>query len=109
MPIPGGQIIVHTEIHPPTVSKGQPAEIFVRALTPQGAPIPDAHVKVGAGGGVFLHSNGLIVDGQTNPNGEFGTPWKCDQCASAYVFDIEVTKPGFKKGTAQAAVKINTP
>ena len=108
-PIPGGQINVHSEIHPPTVSRGQPTEIFVRALTPQGTPIPYANVKISAGGGLFLHSKGIIVHGQTNANGEFGTPWKCDQCASAYVFDIEVTKAGFKKGTTQATVKINIP
>jgi len=109
MPIPGSQIVVHPELHPPTVSRGQPTEIFVRVQTPQGIPIANAHVKIGAGGGIFLHFNGLTVNGQTNANGEFATPWKCNQCAPAYVFDIEVTKPGLKKGKAQATVKINTP
>ena len=109
MPMPGSQIVVHAEAHPPTVPKGKATEIFVKAVTPQGVPISNAQVKISAGGGVFRFSKGLIVFGQTNANGDFGTPWKCNQCAPAYVFDIEVTKPGFKKGTTQVTVNINTP
>jgi len=108
MPGPGGQMTVHANTHPPVVSKGQPTEIIVRALTPQGDPIPQAHVKIHAGGGSFIHSNATTVDGQTDGNGMFATPWECMQCAPTYVFDIEVTKPGFQTGTAQTQVNITS-
>jgi hypothetical protein len=97
---------VNASTHPDTVSKGQPTDIRVGAFSNQGDPIPDAHVKISAGGGVFLDATGLVVEGQTDINGVFVTPWKCMQCAPAYVFSIEVTKPGFDKGKAEAKVNI---
>jgi hypothetical protein len=107
-PVPGqgGPITVYAGTHPPTVSKGNPTEIRVEAISNQGTPIPDADVKILAGGGVFLHSNNTVVHGKTDEHGVFVTPWECMSCAAAYVFDIEVTKPGFEKGTAQARVNI---
>jgi len=102
----GGPITVHAGTHPPTVPKGNPTEIRVEAVSNQGTPIPDADVKISAGGGVFLHSNNIVVHGKTDEHGVFVTPWKCMPCAAAYVFDIEVTKPGFEKGTAKAKVNI---
>ncbi|UCH92244.1 MAG: hypothetical protein JSV88_18365 [Candidatus Aminicenantes bacterium] len=104
-PVQGGPIHVNAGTHPPTVSKGQPTEIRVEALSDRGDPIPGAHVKISAGGGIFLHSKGLVMEGHTDANGMFAAPWKCMQCAPAYVFDIEVTKPGFEKG--KAGVKVN--
>jgi hypothetical protein len=105
-PVEGGPINVNAGTHPGTVSPGQPTEIRVEAFSNQADPIPEAHVKISAGGGMFLDSNGLVVEGQTDINGVFVTPWKCIQCAPAYVFDIEVTKPGFGKGKAEARVNI---
>lgn len=105
-PVEGGPINVNASTHPDTVSKGQPTEIRVEVFSNQADPIPDAHVKISAGGGMFLDSKGLVVEGQTDINGVFVTPWKCIQCAPAYVFDIEVTKPGFDKGKAEAKVNI---
>ena len=108
IPGPGGQMTVRVNTHPETISRGQPTEILVKALTPQGDPIPQAHVKISAGGGLFLHSNTTTIQGETNAQGDFSTPWKCNQCAPAYVFSIEVTKPGFEKTTTQAQVNIIT-
>jgi uncharacterized GH25 family protein len=105
-PVQGGPINVNASTHPATVSKGQPTDIRVEVFSNQGDPIPDAHVKISAGGGMFLDCNGLAVEGQTDINGVFVTPWKCVQCAPAYVFDIEVTKPGFDRGKAEARVNI---
>jgi hypothetical protein len=104
--VQGGPININASTHPATVSKGQPTDIKVEAFSNQADPIPDAHVKISAGGGVFLDSKGLVIEGQTDINGVFVTPWKCMQCAPAYVFDIEVTKPGFDKGKAEAKVNI---
>ena len=105
-PVPGGPINVHADTHPSTVSKGQPTEIRVEALSAQGTPIPHADVKISAGGGIFLDSKNTVVHGKTDPNGVFLTPWKCVQCAPGYEFDIEVTTPGFEKGQAKAHVNI---
>lgn len=105
-PVQGGPIQVNAGTHPDTVSTGQPTDIRVEAFSDQGDPIPGAHVKISAGGGVFLNSNGLIVEGQTDFNGLFIAPWRCLQCAPAYVFDIEVNKPGFEQGKAEARVNI---
>lgn len=105
-PVQGGPININASTHPATVSRGQPTDIRVEAFSNQADPIPDAHVKISAGGGVFLDAKGLVIEGQTDINGVYVTPWKCMQCAPAYVFDIEVTKPGFDKGKAQATVNI---
>jgi hypothetical protein len=105
-PVQGGPINVNAGTHPAVVSKGQPTDIKVEAFSNQGDPIPGAHVKISAGGGVFLDSAGLVVEGQTDINGVYVTPWKCMQCAPAYVFSIEVTKPGFDKGKSEATVNI---
>ncbi len=105
-PVQGGPINVNASTHPDTVSQGQPTEIKVEAFSNQGDPIPDAHVKISAGGGMFLDSNGPIIEGQTDINGVFVTPWKCTQCAPAYVFDVEVDKPDFEQGKAEARVNI---
>ncbi len=105
-PVQGGPINVNASTHPGTVSQDQPTNIRVEAFSNQGDPIPDAHVKISAGGGVFLNSNGTVIEGQTDINGVFVTPWKCLKCAPAYVFDIEVNKPGFEKGKAEARVNI---
>jgi len=105
-PVEGGPINVNASTHPGTVPPGQPTDIRVEAFSNQGDPIPGAHVKINVGGGMFLHSNGLVVEGQTDISGVFVTPWKCLQCAPSYIFDIEVDKPGFEKGKAEARVNI---
>jgi uncharacterized GH25 family protein len=105
-PVQGGPINVNASTHPATVSRGQPTDIRIEVFSNQGDPIPDAHVKISAGGGVFLESKGFVIEGQTDIKGVFVTPWKCMQCAPAYVFDIEVSKPGFDKGKAEATVNI---
>ena len=105
-PVQAGPININAGTHPATISKGQPTDIKVEAFSNQADPIPDAHVKISAGGGVFLDSKGLVIEGQTDIDGVFVTPWKCMQCAPAYVFSIEVTKPGFDKGKAEAKVNI---
>ena len=65
---------VHAGTHPPAVSKGQPTEIRVEVLSAKGNPVPGAHVKISAGGGVFLHSNNTTVHGQTDPHGKDPKP-----------------------------------
>ncbi len=105
-PVQAGTIIANAGTHPPTVSKGQPTEIRVEAISDKGTPIPHADVKISAGGGIFLDSNKNFVHGKTDPNGVFLTPWKCVQCAPGYEFNIVVTKPGFEKGMAKAHVNI---
>ncbi len=102
----GGPVHVKAEVHPGTVPPGHPAEIFVEVHNAKGAPVVGAHVEVSAGGGVFLDSKNTVVDGQTDHNGIFVTPWKCDKCAPAYQFDIKVNKPGFGPWSGKALVKI---
>ena len=97
MPLmPQATLIVHVDIDPPTVSVGQPTDIRIEVLSAPGNPLPGAHIEISAGGGVFLDSGSTVVGGQTGGDGMYATPWKCDQCASAYVFNITVNKPGFQ-------------
>jgi hypothetical protein len=78
-------LLFFTDTNPAVVSKGQPTEIIVRALTPHGDPISQAHVKISAGGVAFIHSNSTTVDGSTDANGMFSIPWECVQCAPTYL------------------------
>jgi hypothetical protein len=94
--------------HPDTVTIGQPTEIRVEVFSDQGSPLVNAQVKISAGGGMFLDSNDTVIEGQTDSNGIYVAPWKCDQCAATYVFNIEVNKPGFQGWTGEATVNISS-
>jgi hypothetical protein len=102
----GGVIRVHAAANPPNIPPGQPTEIVVRSETMQGHPLPQAEVRITAGGGVFFGSNTTVVYGQTDVHGVYRAPWKCMPCAQSYVFNIEVVKPGFNPGKGQAEVHI---
>lgn len=104
--LPAASIEAKAGTHPDTVTIGQPTEIRVEVFSDQGTPLINARVKISAGGGVFLDSNDTVIEGQTDSNGMYAAPWKCDQCAPAYVFNIEVNKPDFQGWTGEATVNI---
>ena len=97
---------VEVSVDPPTVGANQPTEILVMAAAGPGSPIANAYIIITTGGGIFLDSGDTTIEGKTDANGGFGTRWKCEECASAYVFNIEVMKPGFKSWRGEAKVEV---
>jgi hypothetical protein len=99
-------MVVSVQTQPSRVAPGERTQILVRAFTTDRKPLRDADVVVGAGGGSFAPTGKTEVSGRTNARGNFAATWSCRRCASAYVFNVEVSKPGFVKATAQTEVNV---
>jgi len=99
-------MMVHVEVWPPTVARGQRAEVSVRALSDRGEPISSAEVVMTSGGGQFQSSGSTRSRGQTDNNGFYRDQFSCDPCPAGYVGDVKVYKPGFSDAQASWSVSI---
>jgi len=106
VPLHKGDININATIQPSTVSQGQNTILRIEAISDRGDPVPDAEVRIKSGGGNFVDFPETIVKGKTDEFGTFIVKWNCTTCASSYVFNIEVNKPGFNEGMADISVKI---
>jgi hypothetical protein len=80
---------------PAVVTPGQPTTIAVTVRSALGRPVSGAKVVVSADGGTFTGAGQpRVIDGVTSAEGIFRTEWRCQPCAPAYQFGIEVSGAG---------------
>lgn len=91
---------------PSTIRAGAATTIRVHIASSGGVPMPDASIRVSAGGGAFGGNQGTEVSGTTNARGDFMTTWTCAPCAPAYVLQIAAEKPGYQSATRELRVQI---
>lgn len=104
---PTGKINISFTANPYTIPAGGQADLNVLALTDDNVPIPDANVKMQAGGGWFMISKNYIEIGKTNENGVFSTKWTCpNPAARGYGINVSVNKDGLIRGEQDITINI---
>jgi len=91
---------------PPTVTPGQPTTIAVTVRNASGRPVSGAKVVVSADGGTFTGAGQpRFIDGVTSAEGIFRAEWRCQPCAPAYQFGVEVSGTGLQSQKTTLGVK----
>ena len=91
---------------PPIVTPGQPTTIAVTVRNASGRPVRGAKVVVSADGGTFTGAGQpRVIDGVTSAEGIFRAEWRCQPCAPAYQFGVEVIGTGLQSQKTTLGVK----
>ena len=91
---------------PAVVAPGQPATIAVTVRNASGRPVSGAKVVVSADGGTFTGAGQpRVIDGVTSAEGIFRAEWRCQPCAPAYQFGVEVSGTGLQSQKTTLGVK----
>lgn len=107
MLIAAKKINVSLFVTPNTIPEGGQTELRVSALTGQDEPIPNANVRIQAGGGRFRFSGTATESGMTNADGVFITTWRCPvPAAPGYGIHVTVGKEGLTNGEKEILINI---
>lgn len=109
---PPKPITVSVNTNPRTISAGGSTVVSVVVLS-DNSPVPNANVKVGAGGGYFSDTGNTVSTGTTDNNGVFKTVWYTyDRSVYTgtgylyYAFSVSVNKQGYVSGDGEDQVKV---
>jgi hypothetical protein len=102
---------VNVNTSPRVVAPGGSTEITVMVTTDDGLAVPQARVKVGAGGGSFKDTGASEVVGATDGQGIFRTVWSTYEASAytgnmSYLIGVEVWKDGFQDGNGKIQVAV---
>jgi hypothetical protein len=91
---------------PAVVAPGQPTTIAVTVRNASGRPVSGAKVVLSADGGTFTGAGQpRVIDGVTSAEGLFRAEWRCQPCAPAYQFGVEVGGAGLQSQKTTLGVK----
>jgi hypothetical protein len=91
---------------PAVVAPGQPTTIAVTVRNASGRPVSGAKVVLSADGGTFTGAGQpRVIDGVTSAEGLFRAEWRCQPCAPAYQFGVEVGGVGLQSQKTTLGVK----
>jgi hypothetical protein len=98
--------LVSVAAAPAVVTPGQPATIAVTVRNASGRPISGAKVVLTTDGGTFTGAGQpRVIDGVTSAEGVFRAEWRCQPCAPAYQFGVEVSAAGLPSQKTTLGVK----